>query len=143
MNRMLLEIPTSKVLLVSPQTAIRNTLLDSGENIILVIKQQSIWLMYSTVGWKVKPVSDKLGNLAEVIARQNVESTVCLSLMLVVKWEQKEKLRNEQLIKKKKKTTFAIISPIVCSYFNFCFSLLSFKVIFDNKIKSILYLTTY
>lgn len=85
MNRMLLEIPTSKVLLVSPQTAIRNTLLDSGENIILVIKQQSIWLMYSTVGWKVKPVSDKLGNLAEVIARQNVESTVCLSLMLVVK----------------------------------------------------------
>lgn len=70
---------------MSPQTAIRNTLLDSGENIILVIKQQSIWLMYSTVGWKVKPVSDKLGNLAEVIARQNVESTVCLSLMLVVK----------------------------------------------------------
>lgn len=47
MNRMLLEISASKVLLVSPQTAIRNTLLDSGENIILVIKQQSIWLTYT------------------------------------------------------------------------------------------------
>ena len=53
---------------------VKNTLLNTGEKVILVVKWQRTWLNYVLVfcGWKVEILSDKLG-LSAKIPRQNVD----------------------------------------------------------------------
>lgn len=58
--------------------------------------------LYFAIGWKVKPVSDKLEYLAEMIAKQNVEGAVCFIFDACGKMRtERDKSRNELLIKKR------------------------------------------
>lgn len=60
---------------------IRSILLETGGNVILVIKWQKTLLNCDLVFfWKVNFGSDKTGYLAEEILKQSVEGTACFPL---------------------------------------------------------------
>lgn len=55
----------------------------------------------SSVGWKVELVSEEHEDLAEGVSKQSVkDSAWFLSLLLVIKYERENKLRNELLSQK-------------------------------------------
>lgn len=52
------------------------------------------------VVFKVKVVSKEPGYLAEAISKQGIEDAAWFLLLLIVKWQERDKLRKELLSKK-------------------------------------------
>ena len=77
----MLEIWMLKSILMGSQVEMRNTLLETGREVLFVIKWQRTWIncLSSSVWWKVELKSIENGFLAEEISKQSIEGAVCFS----------------------------------------------------------------
>ena len=83
----MLEIWILKSVLMGSQMEMRNILLETGREVLFVIKWQRTWIncLSSSVLWKVELKSIENGFLAEEISKQSTEGAVCFSWLLIVK----------------------------------------------------------